>query len=80
MDEEAHKLIEKRKSMIDDRVYLAVPFEKKDLAKSKNAKWDMENKCWFALSSSNTELISLFAPRNIETQVAYKEKAKLVEK
>jgi hypothetical protein len=66
-----------RKFTIDDRIYLIVPFDKKDSAKSKNARWDTENKSWYAESSLNTDLISLFPLRSAELQIVYKEKAKI---
>lgn len=48
---------------IKDKVYIAVPFDLKDEAKSMGAKWDNERKSWY-VSSDNTEVIQRWNPNN----------------
>jgi hypothetical protein len=38
----------------DGRVYLDVPFEEKERAKTAGAQWDMETRCWFVMEGEHT--------------------------
>lgn len=46
------------------RVYLAVPFSDKDVAKEHGAKWDRLRKSWYVLEGTNMEPLKKWLPEN----------------
>jgi len=49
---------------ISQRVYLAVPYSEKDQAKAAGAKWDREQKAWFAPSGADLTPLEKWKPDN----------------
>ena len=51
-----------------ERIFLAVPFEKKEEAKEAGAKWDKTVKSWYADSNSNMEKLNKWLPDNVDSE------------
>jgi len=49
------------------RTYLAVPFREKDQAKANGAKWDKEQKSWFAPQGADMKALAKWLPENRTT-------------
>jgi antirestriction protein ArdC/phage/plasmid primase-like uncharacterized protein len=50
----------------EERQYLAVPYEDKALAKDAGARWDKEQKSWYAENDSDMKKLSQWLPENIQ--------------
>ncbi len=53
MEEDKKKILYKVREQQIDRIYLDVPYNKKDLAKEYGAWWDSKLKRWYAPKKSN---------------------------
>lgn len=55
---------QKPENPMTDRTYLAVPFREKDQAKEAGARWDKEQKSWYAPKGADMQALSKWMPEN----------------
>lgn len=61
-------MAEKEKNLAQEKTFLAVPFAEKNLAKAAGAKWDVENKSWFAPEGADLAALEKWVPTKEVTQ------------
>jgi putative DNA primase/helicase len=54
----------------DDRTYLAVPYDEKDDAKARGAKWDRQAKAWYVPAGMDVDTFSAWLPAHGQVHVA----------
>ncbi|WP_339145284.1 zincin-like metallopeptidase domain-containing protein [Pseudoalteromonas galatheae] len=52
----------------NERIYLAVPFKEKEIAKKAGAKWDSVNASWYADNKSDISKLKQYLPENVPNQ------------
>ena len=48
-------------SLFDDKIYLQVSYNNKDIAKKLGAKWDVNKKLWYSPDNTYTDLLNQFS-------------------
>lgn len=57
-----------------DKVYMNVPYEEKDEAKSLGAKWDFELKTWYFIDTGNSHLFQKWLPEQVDVELTDEQK------